>query len=163
MTTFVVGLGVSGTLDYRANYRSAWRLRGDFPKIRCVWPPLATAGLGCTTWPVWPDPATAQDANGDYANTDDYNNPKSIDDFWHTAVNGRGTYFSATDPTSVIAGVGGALAPLACNRSGAGRQPPRRSPHHGGQQLHLHFELPDRANGPRRSAGSATSRPAPST
>jgi type IV pilus assembly protein PilY1 len=112
MTTFVVGLGVSGTLDYRADYRSTSELSGDFPKIRCVSPPLATAGLGCTTWPVWPDPAIAQDGNGNYANTDDYNNPKSIDDFWHTAVDGRGTFFSATDPTSVIAGIGGALSSI---------------------------------------------------
>ena len=42
MTTFVVGLGVSGTLDYRSDYRSTTELAGDFPKIRCVSPPLAT-------------------------------------------------------------------------------------------------------------------------
>jgi hypothetical protein len=54
-------------------------------------------------WPVWPDPAI------DYANTDNWNNPKSIDDFWHTAVNGRGTFFSAKDPATVVAGLDGAL------------------------------------------------------
>jgi Tfp pilus tip-associated adhesin PilY1 len=93
MTTFVLGLGVSGTLDYKPDYRSM-TTTSDFAKIRA----------GTLPWPLWPDPSV------DYTNVDNWNNPKSIDDFWHTAVNGRGTYFSATDPTSVINGLGSALA-----------------------------------------------------
>jgi Tfp pilus tip-associated adhesin PilY1 len=41
-----------------------------------------------------------------------YNDPRSIDDFWHAAVNGRGRFFSASDPTTVIEGLGDALAQI---------------------------------------------------
>ena len=92
MTTFVVALGVNGTLKYRSDYFTA--TSGDFDDIR----------FGRQDWPVWPDP------NLNYANPDNYNNPKSIDDFWHTAVNGRGRFFSANDPTTVIDGLADALA-----------------------------------------------------
>ncbi|MCM8641054.1 MAG: PilC/PilY family type IV pilus protein, partial [Candidatus Accumulibacter sp.] len=37
------------------------------------------------------------------------NTQSNIDDLWHAAVNGRGTYFSATDPSSLAAGISGAL------------------------------------------------------
>ena len=92
MTTFTVALGVNGTLRYRTDYKTA--NSGDFDDIR----------TGRQNWPVWPDP------NLDYTNVDSYNNPKSIDDFWHTAVNGRGRYFNANDPTTVIQGLADALA-----------------------------------------------------
>ena len=93
MTTFSVALGISGTLQYQSNYKSA--ATGDFADIR----------TGAKNWPLWPDPAL------DYVNNKDlWNNPKSIDDFWHAAVNGRGQYFNATDPRSVINGLAAALA-----------------------------------------------------
>ena len=97
MTTFAVGLGVSGTLNYRPDYRTA--ATGDFADIR----------TGVKNWPLWPDPSLnySAAAGGSPAL---YNDPRSIDDFWHAAVNGRGQYFSAGDPTSVIAGLSGALA-----------------------------------------------------
>jgi Tfp pilus tip-associated adhesin PilY1 len=94
MTTFTIALGVSGTLNYRSDYRSSAATTGDFADIR----------TGAKGWPVWPDPAI------DYSNQDNWNNARSIDDYWHTAVNGRGQYFSAGNPTSVIAGLSGALA-----------------------------------------------------
>ena len=93
MTTFSIALGVSGTLRYRSDYKTA--ATGDFAEIR----------TGPRNWPLWPDPAINFTANATL-----YNDPRSIDDFWHAAVNGRGTYFSASDPTSVIAGLAGALA-----------------------------------------------------
>ena len=92
MTTFVVALGVNGTLKYRPDYFTA--ATGDFADIRS----------GVQDWPVWPDP------NLSFANVDEYNNPKSIDDFWHTAVNGRGRFFNANNPTTVIDGLADALA-----------------------------------------------------
>ena len=93
MTTFSIALGVNGTLRYRDDYKTA--ANGDFADIRS----------GASNWPLWPDPAT------DYvANPTLFNDPRSIDDFWHAAVNGRGTYFSAGNPTSVIAGLASALA-----------------------------------------------------
>ncbi len=94
MTTFTIALGVSGTLNYRSDYRSSAATTGDFADLR----------TGTKSWPIWPDPAI------DYSNQDNWNNARSIDDYWHTAVNGRGQYFSAGNPTSVIAGLSGALA-----------------------------------------------------
>ena len=94
MTTFTVALGVSGTLNYQSDYRSSAATTGDFAAIR----------TGTLNWPLWPDPTL------DYSTGEAWNNAKSIDDYWHTAVNGRGQYFSAGNPTSVIAGLSGALA-----------------------------------------------------
>ncbi|HEY4958070.1 MAG TPA: PilC/PilY family type IV pilus protein, partial [Caldimonas sp.] len=96
MTTFTIGLGVSGTLVYNPDYRSLATTTGDFADIR----------TGAKGWPLWPDPML------DYADFTNYNNPKSIDDFWHTAVDGRGRFFSANDPTSVVQGLGDALAKI---------------------------------------------------
>ena len=93
MTTFVVALGVSGTLNFSPDYRSHSTITGDFADIRTT----------TKRWPQWPDTTV------DYTNSDNYNNKKSIDDYWHTAVNGRGLYFSADNPTSVINGLGDAL------------------------------------------------------
>ena len=96
MTTFSIALGVSGTLTYQPDYRDPATVTGDFAKIR----------TGAKNWPLWPDPTL------DYSNPDNYNNPKSIDDFWHAAVDGRGRYFNGKDPSSVIQGVGAALAKI---------------------------------------------------
>ncbi len=96
MTTFAIALGVSGTLNFRPDYRSLATTTGDFADIR----------TGAKNWPLWPDPLL------DYTNSDNYNDPKSIDDYWHTAVNGRGSFFSANNPTSVVQGLGDALAKI---------------------------------------------------
>lgn len=88
MTTFVVGLGVSGTLPYKPDYASSGT--GSFADIRS----------GAQSWPVWPDPTLNYTTDATL-----WNSPKSIDDFWHTAVNGRGKYFSAADPDSVVSGI----------------------------------------------------------
>jgi Tfp pilus tip-associated adhesin PilY1 len=95
MTTFVVGLGVSGTKQYQENYLTA--TTGDFAAIR----------EGTGSWPLWPDPGVNYASNAQL-----YNDPKSIDDFWHTAVNGRGKYFSANNPDSVVAGIKGVLSAI---------------------------------------------------
>ena len=105
MTTFVLGLGVSGTLNYTDNYKSA--STGDFSRIRSYKP----EDMGFN-WPVWPTKDPMDDALG-------YNDPRSIDDFWHTAVNGRGKFFSAKDPDSVVQGLKEALAGIAA-QAGAG-------------------------------------------
>ena len=111
MTTFTVGLGVSGTLKYRPDYRNASTVTGDFADIR----------TSARNWPLWPDPLL------DYSTGEAWNNAKSIDDFWHTAVNGRGQYFSAGDPTSVITGLRDALSGIdgrVGSASGAGTSNP---------------------------------------
>ena len=85
-----------GYLNYRPDYRELTTVTGDFADIR----------TGAKNWPLWPDPLL------DYSNPDNYNNPKSIDDFWHAAVDGRGRYFNGRNPSSVIQGVGAALAKI---------------------------------------------------
>jgi len=92
MTTFVIALGVSGTIPYRADYKTA--ATGSFANLRS----------GASGWPVWPDPTlnyTAQPVL--------YQAAQSIDDYWHAAVNGRGEYFSATNPSAVVSGLTTAL------------------------------------------------------
>jgi type IV pilus assembly protein PilY1 len=95
MTTFTLGLGARGRMIYSANYKTA--TSGDFYDVAngstasssvCKW---QTAGTVCN----WPTPASDQ--------------PENIDDLWHAAVNGRGTYFSATDPATLSVGLLGAL------------------------------------------------------
>jgi type IV pilus assembly protein PilY1 len=80
MTTFTVGLGVDGTLQYEPDYRT--NPTGDFLAIKS----------GTTDWP-----------------TPKRNDPTAIDDLWHAAVNGRAKYFSAKDPSSLTAGLTEAL------------------------------------------------------
>ena len=114
MTTFSIALGVSGTLQYRSDYKTA--STGDFYDIRCAVPPHQADESDCKNWPLWPDPSLnyASDPNL-------WSDPRSIDDFWHAAVNGRGQFFSAANPTSVIAGLAGALAGInSKTASGAG-------------------------------------------
>jgi type IV pilus assembly protein PilY1 len=79
MSTFTLGLGVSGTLNYQADYDTA--LSGDFFDIR----------QGTKNWPA---PSSG---------------PQRIDDLWHAAVDGQGKYFSAKNPTSLAQSLKAAL------------------------------------------------------
>jgi len=90
MTTFVIALGVSGTLPFIADYKNQ---PGAYLDIK----------NGSAGWPVWPDPAL------NYADARLYQAARSIDDYWHAAVNGRGQYFSATNPSAVVSGLTTAL------------------------------------------------------
>jgi len=72
MTTFTLGLGVDGSLPFRKDYKTA--KAGSFFNIL----------QGTQNWPAPRE-----------------NTPETIDDLWHAAVNGRGTYFSAKDPAAL--------------------------------------------------------------
>jgi Tfp pilus tip-associated adhesin PilY1 len=85
MTTFGMGIGVSGTIGYDKDYKDL-RTSVDFQQIRA----------GTKNWPVWPV-ATS----GFYTNPAAYNDPRAIDDFWHASVNGRGRYFNADNQDEV--------------------------------------------------------------
>lgn len=80
MTTFTMGLGLAGTLNFVPNYKTG---AGDFAALRS----------GALNWPV--------------PSSDD---PTALDDLWHAAVNGRGQFFSAADPDSVVDALTTALA-----------------------------------------------------
>lgn len=99
MTTFTLGLGVDGVMTFREDYETA--AAGDFYRIRtgatgCAW----TAGT-CN----WPAPAA--------------NAETTVDDLWHAAVNGHGSYFSAQDPDSLTKGLASALAGLKVRNAAA--------------------------------------------
>jgi len=85
MTTFTIGLGVDGTLKYDPNYKTS--NTGDYYNIK-----QGTQGYN------WPAPKA--------------NRPETIDDLWHAAVNGRGTYFSAKNPATLEAGLRKALSSI---------------------------------------------------
>lgn len=93
MTTFTLGLGVSGEITYEPNYETA-------PDINNVTQYYDILNSNAN----WPEP------NAD---------KRKIDDLWHAAVNGRGLYFSATNPTSLVAGLQNALAGISA-RVGSG-------------------------------------------
>jgi type IV pilus assembly protein PilY1 len=81
MTTLTLGLGVDGTLTYAADYRT--NPTGDFLAIK-------NGGKN------WPEPIA--------------DTVTAVDDLWHAALDGRGTYFSARDPAQLASGLSGALA-----------------------------------------------------
>lgn len=93
MTTFTLGLGIDGTLQYIKDYKTAGS--GDYYNIK------NNSGTP-SNWPV-PREETAT----------------AIDDLWHAAVNGRGTYFSAKNPNQLSQGINEALASISMRR-GAG-------------------------------------------
>jgi len=72
MTTFTVGLGLAGELNFDPNYES--ETSGDFFDIK----------QGTKNWPV---PVADSET--------------ALDDLWHAAVNGRGTFFSAKNPVDL--------------------------------------------------------------
>jgi len=80
MTTFTLGLGLNGTLTYDKNYET--QKSGDFYDIK----------QGNKVWPVpVADTLTA------------------VDDLWHAAVNGRGTYYSANNASEMASSLVDAL------------------------------------------------------
>ena len=81
MVTMTLGLGVDGELVHTSDYKIA--TSGDYFDIK----------NGTKNWPV---PAQ--------------NNATAIDDLWHAAVNGEGTYFSAKNPVELANSLKEALA-----------------------------------------------------
>ena len=77
MVTFTLGLGLDGELTFQSNYETA--PSGDFLDIK----------QGIKKWPV------------PVADT-----PSALDDLWHTAVNGRGVYYSVRDPVQLAKSLG---------------------------------------------------------
>lgn len=93
MTLFTVGMGLAGQLNFDKGYQSG--SSPDFERLKIA-PP---AGLD------WPVPV----ANAESA----------LDDLWHAAVNGRGTFFSAKDPAELSSAIAETLSSVNA-RVGAG-------------------------------------------
>ena len=83
MSTFTLGLGVSGNLRYQSDYATA--PSGDFANLRS----------GTANWP----------APSEFG-------PARVDDLWHAAVNGGGHYFSAANSATLAATLSDALGRL---------------------------------------------------
>jgi type IV pilus assembly protein PilY1 len=81
ITTFTVGLGVNGLLQYSSDY-----LTGGSADYNAI-------VSGAKNWPS---------PTGDTLTT--------IDDLWHAAVNGHGQFFSAKNPDLLVSGLNTALA-----------------------------------------------------
>lgn len=98
MTTFTLGLGARGRMVFDPSYQTA--TTGDFFAVKQGSTANSTSGV--CTWQAnnstcnWPTPSSDAIEN--------------IDDLWHTAVNGRGTYFSAANPSDLSLGLTSALA-----------------------------------------------------
>jgi len=109
MSTFTLGLGASGDMQYSPTYQND--SSGDYYSV----------ANGVTAHPTASPPVCAWQSDGSTCN---WPNPGSggsyttIDDLWHAAVDGGGTYFSATDPSSLASGLSGALASIA-SRTGS--------------------------------------------
>jgi type IV pilus assembly protein PilY1 len=90
MTTFTIGLGVSGYMQYQPDYKEA--TSGDYFDVlkgntadstHCRW-----QKDGACNWPVPKN-----------------NTQTAVDDLWHAAVNGGGAYYSAGDPNALKSGI----------------------------------------------------------
>ncbi len=102
MTTYTLGLGVDGIMAYDPDYdNSKVKVGGDFYNL------ISGVQTGCP-WNnngpyVWPNPDTTNGAS---------TVQERVDDLWHAAINGHGKYFSASDPTQVVAGLSEAITKL---------------------------------------------------
>ncbi len=94
MTTFTVGLGLAGLLNFDKSYESG--TSPDFERLK-----LAPGSGGLD----WPAPVA--------------NEESALDDLWHAAVNGRGTFFSAKDPAELANSIAETLSAVQ-SRVGAG-------------------------------------------
>ena len=94
MTTFTLGLGLDGILNYQPNYDATTPPDGDFKDIV----------NGAKDWPI------PSSSGGD---------ERALDDLWHAAVNGHGKFFSARNPTALSSGLEEALAGMG-GTTGAG-------------------------------------------
>jgi len=93
MTTYTLGLGLSGRLRYDVNYLTG--ASSDFNAIKA----------GTKKWPIPP--------------LDTSSDPAKIDDLWHAAVNGHGRYFSAASADSLVSALSTTLSDITA-RDGAG-------------------------------------------
>ena len=100
VNTYTLGLGIDGIMTYESKYDTAPKPGGDFYNL------LTKVTTGCP-WNgggayVWPDPHVTDSTSNTIQ--------ERVDDLWHTAINGHGKYFSASDPLAVQAGLNEAIS-----------------------------------------------------
>lgn len=97
MTTFTMSLGQNGTLKFCTGYEAGCTELDPYTGLPMTsdYPALVN---GTKTWPD-PFSSTSQAA-------------KRVDDLWHAAVNGRGTFFNASDSRGVASGLKAALSTI---------------------------------------------------
>ena len=112
MVTFTIGLGIDGVMQYRSNYKQTagpGDLPDDYTAVEAGTAPNPSTGV--CSWQTsgsqcnWPQPGSDKQEN--------------IDDLWHAAVNGHGTYYSARNPNELYAGMSDALTAISANTGGA--------------------------------------------
>lgn len=92
MTTYTLGLGLSGLLPFEADYHQDSASAPTFQGLKA----------GTVNWPI---PQS--------------NEPTTIDDLWHAAVNGHGIYYSANNASNLSRSLSQALRSIT-ERNGAG-------------------------------------------
>jgi type IV pilus assembly protein PilY1 len=110
LTTFTIGLGVNGTLDYDPDYLT--ETSGAYVNLK----------NGPTTWPVPPTTGSAA----------------SVDDLWHAAINGRGRHFAASDPSALASALNGVFLDVsAADGAGTSAATSSLEPVAGADQIYL--------------------------
>lgn len=109
MTTFTLGLGANGRMKYSSTYDQD--SAGDYVSVK-----LGLAANSAATPPICSWQANGTTCNWPTPSSDAVEN---IDDMWHAAVNGRGSYFSAGNPDTLATGLAGALAGINERRGSA--------------------------------------------
>jgi type IV pilus assembly protein PilY1 len=111
MVTFTIGLGIDGVMQYRSNYKQtagAGDLPDDYTAVAAGTAPSPSTGV-CSWQTIgscnWPQPGADKQEN--------------IDDLWHAAVNGHGTYYSARSPSELYSGLTDALSAISASTGGA--------------------------------------------
>ncbi len=95
MYTSTVGLGASGYMQYQSNYSTA-KIGDYYDILKGTTTSATTFANGICSWQNsgacnWPKPTSGKQT--------------TIDDLWHAAVNGRGTYYSAGNPAALRTGL----------------------------------------------------------
>jgi len=127
MTLFTLGLGAPGYMLFDPNYQTetATSTIHDYYDVANGVAASdmtgSTGGTPCTgatchcPWYTTGAPYLNQPTSGgagmpcEWPTPDVSGIPANIDDLWHAAVNGRGTYFSATDPSTLAVGLANVL------------------------------------------------------
>ncbi|MFG5777060.1 pilus assembly protein [Comamonas sp. J-3] len=95
MFTSTLGLGASGVMQYQSNYATA-RSGDYYDVLKGTTVTSSNANNGVCSWQSsgacnWPAPVSGEQT--------------TIDDLWHAAVNGRGSYYSAGNPAALKTGL----------------------------------------------------------